>query len=32
MILDVPRGTVKSRLHAAVRRLVALVREPRGRP
>jgi RNA polymerase sigma-70 factor (ECF subfamily) len=32
VILDVPRGTVKSRLHAAVRRLVALVREPRGRP
>ena len=32
MILDVPRGTVKSRLHAAVRRLVALAREPRGRP
>src|SRR5262249_2545864 len=32
VILDVPRGTVKRRLHAAVRRLVALVREPRGRP
>jgi RNA polymerase sigma-70 factor (ECF subfamily) len=32
VILDIPRGTVKSRLHAAVRRLVALAREPRGRP
>lgn len=32
VILDVPRGTVKSRLHTAVRRLVALAREPRGRP
>src|SRR5262249_30304766 len=30
VILDVPRGTVKSRLHAAVRRLVALAREPRA--
>ena len=30
VILDVPRGTVKSRLHAGVRRLVALAREPRG--
>src|SRR5262249_3474585 len=32
VILDIPRGTVKSRLRAAVRRLVALAREPRGRP